>query len=461
MVGMVRVRAQIIGRRRLDKLHRDVLSGLDAALEAAQPARIIRRHIKLKGEVLSVDDLKFPLRNYRRIFVIGGGKASGSMGEEVERILGRRITSGLVIVPDYLKPRPQDRRIKYHPATHPVPTRTGMQGVLSMLELVKTVSHLDLVIVLLSGGGSALMPLPAKGISLNDEARTTSLLIKSGASIQEINAVRKHLSQIKGGRLAERLYPATVLSLIISDVVGDELDAIASGPTAPDPTTYADAKSVLVKYHLWPRIPRNAREVIHDGVAGSIPDTPKEAHRAFRSAHNLIIGTNRESCVAAASTMRKAGYRTMILSRRIVGEAREIGYLLGSIASDIRENGLPFVPPAALVAGGETTVTVGGKGTGGRNEELSLAIAMKISGSKGVVATSLATDGIDGQTDSAGAIVDGRTVTRGRELGMEPDEYLKNNDSYHYFRRLKDLITTGPTGTNVNDIMILAAAEKA
>lgn len=305
------------------------------------------------------------------------------------------------------------------------------------------------------------MPLPAEGISLKDEARTTSLLIKSGASIQEINTVRKHLSQIKGGRLAERLYPATVLGLIISDVVGDKLDAIASGPTAPDPTTYKDAKNVLVKYHLWPRIPRNAREVIGGGVSGSILDTPKEAHRAFRSVHNLIVGSNRESCLAAAATMRKEGYKTMILSRRIVGEAREVGQILGSIATDISENGLPLQPPAALIAGGETTVTVRGTGKGGRNQELCLAIAMEISGSKGVVTTSLATDGIDGETDMAGALVDGRTVARGRELGMEPEDYIKNNDSYHYFRRLGDLLTTGPTGTNVNDIMILAVAAKS
>ena len=457
---MGRVRPRILGRRPLDKLHRDVLSALNAALEAAQPARIIKRHLSVRSEVLSTSGLMFPLKNYRRIFVIGGGKASGYMGEEVERLLGKRITSGLVIIPDYLKPRPQGRRIKYHLATHPVPTSAGMQGVLSMLELVKNVSRSDLVIVLLSGGGSALMPLPAKGISLRDEADITSLLLKSGASIQEINAVRKHLSRIKGGRLAERLYPATVLSLIISDVVGDELDAIASGPTAPDPTTYTDAKSILVKYNLWPRVPRRAREVIDDGVSGSIPDTPKEDHVAFRSVHNLIVGRNRESCLAAALAMRKAGYRTLILSTRIVGEAREVGRILGSIATGIRESGLPLAPPAALVAGGETTVMVRGKGKGGRNQELSLATAMKISGSKGVVATSLATDGIDGQTEAAGALVDGTTVMRGRKLGMEPEEYMDNNDSYHYFRKLKDLIITGPTGTNVNDIMILAVRRK-
>ncbi len=454
---MIRVRPQITFGRVWDKLHRDVLAAMSEALAAAQPDRIIERHLKLDEDVLCADQLRFPLKDYRRIFVIGGGKASGYMAQEVERLLGKRIMSGLVSIPDYLKPRPRDRRIRYHPATHPVPTRKGMQGVLSMLDLVKNVSRSDFVIVLLSGGGSALMPLPAKGISLSDERYVTSLLLKSGASIQEINTVRKHLSQIKGGRLAEKLYPATVLSLIISDVVGDKLDAIASGPTAPDPTTFRDAKNVLFKYDLWSSIPASARKVIDAGLTGYIADTAKKADRAFRFVHNLIVGSNRESCIAAAAAMGKAGYATQILSTQITGEAREVGRILGSIIADVRDRGLPITPPAALVAGGETTVTIRGDGKGGRNQELALAAALRMSGYKGVAIGSLATDGIDGPTDAAGALSDGTTVTRGRKLGMEPEEYMRNNDSYHYFSKLKDLITTGPTGTNVNDIMILAA----
>ncbi len=454
---MIRVRPRITFGRVWDKLHRDVLTAMGEALAAAQPDRIIERHLKLDEDVLCADHLRFPLKDYRRIFVIGGGKASGYMAQEVERLLGKRIMSGLVSIPDYLKPRPRDRRIMYHPATHPVPTRKGMQGVLSMLDLVKNVSRSDFVIVLLSGGGSALMPLPAKGISLSDERYVTSLLLKSGASIQEINTVRKHLSQIKGGRLAEKLYPATVLSLIISDVVGDKLDAIASGPTAPDPTTFRDAKNVLFKYDLWSRIPASARKVIDAGLTGSIADTAKKADRAFRFVHNLLVGSNRESCIAAAAAMGKAGYATQILSTQITGEAREVGRILGSIIADVRDRGLPITPPAALVAGGETTVTIQGDGKGGRNQELALAAALRMSGYKGVAIGSLATDGVDGPTDAAGALSDGTTVTRGRKLGMEPEEYMRNNDSYHYFSKLKDLITTGPTGTNVNDIIILAA----
>src|SRR5207253_2310523 len=236
-----------------------------------------------------------------------------------------------------------------------------------------------LVIVVLSGGGSALMPLPVRGIGLNDEARVTSLLLKSGANINEINNVRKHLSQIKGGRLAARLYPATVLTLIISDVVGDKIDTIASGPTAPDPTTYHDAENILKKYDLWSQIPENARRVVTSGLSGSLPETPKRKNKVFRRVHNVIVGNNRASCLAAA---------------------------------------------------------------------------VKIRGSEEVVVGSFATDGIEGRTDAAGAVADGSTINRGLKLGMDPEEFLRTNDSYHYFSRLKDLVITGPTGTNVNDIMI-------
>jgi len=455
---MIRVPARTQRRRGLDKLHRDVLTAMDAALAAADPARIIRKHLRLNGPILRADKLWFLLRDYRRIFVIGGGKASGYMADEVEKLLGKWITRGLVIIPDYLRPKPRGRRIRYRPSTHPIPTRKGMEAVQAMLRLVKNVSRDDMVIVLLSGGGSALMPLPVEGISLNDEARVTSLLLKSGASIEDINTVRKHLSQVKGGRLAARLYPATVLTLIISDVVGDKIDAIASGPTAPDPTTYHDAEQVLKKYDLWSQIPTNARRVITEGLSGSIPDTPKKESKAFKHVHNLIIGNSRASCQAAGAAMTKAGYKTQVLSIQITGEAREAGRIFGSIARDIRDNALPFAPPGALVAGGETTVTVRGKGKGGRNQELVLAAGVKINGSGGIVVGSFATDGIEGHTDAAGALGDGTTVTRGLELGMDSEQYLGKNDSYHYFSKLKDLVITGPTGTNVNDITILAVS---
>jgi len=454
---MIRVRARTQRRRGLDKLHRDVLHAMNLALAAADPTRIIRKNLKLAGSILYVGKLQYPLKDYRRIFVIGGGKASGYMAEQIEKLLGNRITRGLVIIPDYLRLTPRTRRIRYHPATHPIPTIKGVEGVLAMLRLVYDISRDDLVIVLVSGGGSALMPLPVEGINLDDEAKVTSLLLKSGASIEEINTVRKHLSQVKGGRLAERLYPATVLTLIISDVVGDKIDSVASGPTVPDPTTYRDVELVLKKYDLWFQIPKNARRIITRGLSGSIPETPKQKDKVFRRVQNVIVGNNRASCLAAASAMTKAGYGTQVLSIQIAGEAREVGRIFGSIVRDIRENSLPFAPPAALIVGGETTVTVRGNGKGGRNQELALAAAVKISGSSGVVVGSFATDGIEGRTNAAGAVADGSTITRGLRLRMDPEEYLRNNDSYQYFSKLKDLVITGPTGTNVNDIAILAA----
>ena len=437
-------------------MHQDVLDAMRDALAAADPARFIKAHLKLDEQTLRADNFRFTLEVYRRIFVIGGGKAAGRMAEAIERILGKWITGGLVIVPDYQWLRRQIHGIQYRFASHPIPSRKGVEGVVAMLGVVQNVTRDDMVIVLLSGGGSALMPLPVEGVSLKDEASVTSLMLKSGARIEEINGVRKHLSQIKGGRLAERLYPATVLSLIISDVVGDKIDAIASGPTAPDPTTYRDAKNVLEEYDLWQRIPRRPRKVIADGIAGSIPETPKKESKAFERVHNIIVGTNQEARLAAASSMKEAGYRTQILPTQINGEARRVGRTFGSIANDIKNNPVPIPSPMALVAGGETTVTVHGKGRGGRNQELALAAAMKISGSDAVVIGSFATDGIEGDTDAAGALADGSTVKRGLRLGMDPRKYLENNDSYRYFSRLGDLIVTGPTETNVSDIMIVA-----
>src|SRR5438046_4086796 len=293
---MKRVRARTQRKHGLDKLQRDVLHAMNAALVAADPARIIRKNLKLTGSILHVGTFQYPLKDYRRIFVVGGGKASGYMAEEIEKLLGNWITRGLVIIPDYLRPTPRTRRIIYHPATHPIPTRKGVEGVLAMLRLVDDISRDDLVIVLVSGGGSALMPLPVEGINLDDEAKVTSLLLRSGAGIEEINIVRKHLSQVKGGRLAERLYPANVLTLIISDVVGDTIDSIASGPTAPDPTTYHDVEIVLKKYDLWFQIPKKARRIITRGLLGSIPEIQKQQDKVFHGDQNALVGNDGAYC---------------------------------------------------------------------------------------------------------------------------------------------------------------------
>jgi glycerate 2-kinase len=454
--SMIRVHTRHSLNRRLDETRRDVLNAMENALYAADPCNAIRRHVRIAHATLRVDDLAYSLKRFRRIFVIGAGKATAKMANAIENILADKITSGLVIVPDYVRPLPSGPRIMYHAGSHPIPSRKNVDGVTEMLSLVKNPLRDDLIIVLLSGGASALMDYPSKDITLEDEKRTTSLLLKSGASIQEINTVRKHISRVKGGRLAEILEPAHVLTLIISDVIGNEIDAIGSGPTAPDPTTYHDARQILTKYELWSRIPAHVQRIIDTGNRGSLLETPKPGDSSFRRVRNVIVGNNRESCQAATAEMTRAGYESRILSTRLVGEAREVGRILGSIMTETRDN-YTKSRPAALITGGETTVTVKGGGKGGRNQELALAAALEIEGCKGIVIGSLATDGVDGPTDAAGALVDGTTISRGRRRGMEPQDYLDDNNSYSYFSRLGDLIRTGPTGTNVNDIMILSA----
>ena len=454
---MSRVRACPITRRRPDKLHRDVLDAMDAALEAANPRTVIRKHVKLVGSKLIIGNLTYSLKRYRRILVIGAGKASGRMGEETEKLLGPKIAQGFVIVPDYMKPWPKSRRITYVGASHPIPTEKTVQRTAQLIRLAESAGREDLVIMLLSGGASSLMELPLSGLRLQDLRKTTDLLLKSGAKIQEINTVRKHLSRVKGGRLAEILRDTHLLTLIISDVIGDEIDAIGSGPTAPDSTTYKDARRVLEKYNIWSKVPSALRKTLERGVKGSLHETPKKGDRVFRNVRNVIVGTNRQSCDEAVRRLKRSGYAASILSTHFVGEAKEAGSILGSVVTDIRNSGLPIAPPAAIVCGGETTVTIMGNGKGGRNQELALAASLAIDGTKNVVVGTLATDGVDGPTDAAGAIVDGKTVLRGHKLGMSADNYLRKNDSYNFLKRTGDLVKTGSTGTNVNDVMILAS----
>ncbi len=397
------------------------------------------------------------MASFRRVIVLGGGKASGKMAAELEHILGDRISGGFVIVPEYQTPRPDCRRIKVHPASHPIPSKSGVAGVQKMLELVGTPNKNDLMLCLISGGGSALMSSPLESLTLSDVRSATDLLLKSGAEIGETNAVRKHITAISGGRLARALYPAAVLSLIISDVVGDPLDAIASGPTAPDPTTYIEAGAILRKYGLWSRVPAGVRETISRGVAGELAETPKAGSRVFRRVKNIVVGSNRISCLAAAKSLRRNGYTTLVLSTTMRGEAREMGRLFGGMLFEMAEYGLPVRPPGCIIAGGETTVTVHGPGLGGRNQELVLSAALEVDGMKRALIASLGTDGIDGPTTAAGAVADGGLVRRAREGGVDAGAYLARNDSNSFFKKVGGLLMTGPTGTNVNDIMIAMA----
>jgi glycerate-2-kinase len=324
-----------------------------------------------------------------------------------------------------------------------------------MLEIAEQANEDDLIICLISGGGSSLMPLPRGAVSVADKREITNALLKCGATINEINTVRKHISDFKGGWLAKKAYPATVLNLILSDVVGDPLDFIASGPTVPDSTTFSDAINVLKKYSLWDTTPVAIRKVLSDGEKGLIPETPKAGDKIFKKVFNVVVGNNRFASLAACEHLKSEGLNTLLLTATLEGEARHVGVMLASIAHEVLASGNPIPKPSGIVAGGETTVTVSGKGLGGRNQEIALAAAQKLNRMNGVVVASISTDGVDGPTDAAGAISDGKTIARASELRLTPEKYLLENDSYHFFSKLGDLIFTGPTGTNVNDISVI------
>jgi len=442
------------GETQLDRKARTLaLKSLESALNAADPRQIIKSKLSLRNSTLQVNSHSFNLKKFRHIYVIGGGKASGSMAEALEELLDNRIKSGLVNVPRGSKNK--TKRIKLHQASHPIPDETGVEGTRRMMGIAEQAEKDDLIICLISGGGSSLMPLPRGEVSLADKKEITNALLKSGATINEINTVRKHISDFKGGWLAKKAYPATILNLILSDVVGDPLDFIASGPTVPDSTTFSDAIRVLKKYGLWAKASASIRKVLAEGEKGLIPETPKAGDKAFKKVVNVIVGNNRLASLAACECLKSSGLNTLLLSATLEGEARHAGVVLASIAHEVSMSGNPVSRPAGIVVGGETTVTVTGKGSGGRNQEIVLAALQKLKSINGAIVASLSTDGIDGPTDAAGAIADGRILARAMKTGLAPEEYLVNNDSYHFFSKLGDLIFTGPTGTNVNDISII------
>lgn len=431
------------------------LAGLEAALDAVDPRDAVKAKVALRGDLLKIDGHSLDLRRFGKVFVVGGGKASGLMAEALEEILGDRLAGGALNVPHETLGRYKTRRIRLQGASHPVPDEAGVEGTRRILDLAGQAGEGDLVICLISGGGSSLMPLPRGGVSLSDKRRVTEALLRSGATINEFNAVRKHISDFKGGWLAKKAYPATVFSLLLSDVVGDPLDVIASGPTVPDTTTFGDAVKVLKKYRLWREAPESVKKVLLEGEKGLIPETPKADDEAFKKVHNIVVGNNRSACMAAYSNLRNAGLNTLLLTSRMEGEARHMGTMLAAIAREISASGSPVARPAALVIGGETTVTVVGGGVGGRNQEIALGAALKMDGIDGAAFASINTDGIDGPTEAAGALVDGKTLLRSQEAGLNAEDFLANNDSYTFFSKLGDLVFTGPTGTNVNDISIV------
>jgi glycerate 2-kinase len=424
-----------------------------AALKAVDPIEAVFRYVKVVDGGLQIGERRFEFKDYDRILVVGAGKAGAPMVKALEDLLGDRISDGVIVVKEgHGLPL---QHVRTHEAGHPVPDERGIRGAEDILSLVSAAGARDLVLCVISGGGSALLVAPAEGVALADKQEVTRILLACGADIHEINTVRKHLSRAKGGWLARCAHPATVITLILSDVIGDDLNVIGSGPTVPDPSTFADAEGVFKKYDIWQRIPSSVKDRFQKGLRGDIQDTPKSGDLAFQSCYFELVGTNIQALIAASKEAERQGYRPLILSSTVEGEAREVVKMLTAIAKEVRSSANPIPAPACILCGGETTVTLQGGGKGGRNQEFALAAALIIEGMENVVVLSGGTDGTDGPTDAAGAIADGTTVTRARAKGFDPLDYLRRNDSYHLLQALGDLVITGPTRTNVMDVYMV------
>ena len=427
----------------------------NASLKAVDPYISVKR---FAGRIRSA----YTNGNSNRLLVAGFGKAAWPMARAIGDTLGDLVSKGIVITKyghaGSRRPEVSGRqpKVTIFEAGHPVPDENGVKGTGEIIGLLKDADENTLVVCLISGGGSALLVSPYKGITLNEKQKVTQLLLNAGANIEELNTVRKHISGVKGGRLAEAAYPARVISLMLSDVIGDRLDVIASGPTSPDPTTYDDALKVMKKYGLTDKSPAGILDVINKGAGRMIPDTPGEGNVIFERVENIIIGSNRLALDAAKQRAEELGFNADIISSELTGEARDAAKWL---AEKVRKHGSAGARkgkrPLCLISGGETTVTVKGNGLGGRNTEFALAFSMEIEGEKGVVLLSAGTDGTDGPTDAAGAIVDGETIKKAKASGIDPASYLNNNDSYNFFKEVDSLLITGPTGTNVMDLQIV------
>ena len=438
----------------LENVYRDAVRAVDSA-------SLIQSRVKKDGRKLSIlgTDTKISedLSLYRQVIVLGIGKASARMASAMENILGDEISAGFVITKygHGLKLR----KIKVMEAGHPVPDENSLEGARILLRMAEAADVHTLIINLISGGGSSLLCLPADGISLEDKRQTTNALLASGADIDEMNCIRKHISKVKGGGLAKIASPARLINLILSDVIGDSIDTIASGITAPDHTTFQDALSIIRKYALEDKLPQAVRDHLVQGGEGNIPETPKAGNPVFRNTVNIILGNNTLACDAARKTAQGLGYDARILSTTLAGEAFEAGYYFAQLAKVIDSGESGIAKPAAMIAGGETTVTIRGKGKGGRNQEMALAFALEMHRiypeSPNIFFLSAGTDGSDGPTDAAGAFVTPALMEKMKTISAQAAACLAQNDSYNFFRGTGDLFKTGPTYTNVCDIQIL------
>jgi glycerate 2-kinase len=446
-----------------------ILAGIfNAALAAADPYNAVLNAASVEHDQLKIAGAKYDLAAFERIIVVGAGKATARMALAVESLLGNRIAAGLIVVKDgHTAPLDIIDQVE---AAHPVPNEAGIAGTLRILNMVRGADEKTLVICLLSGGASALLIAPADGVmhggvthgsvTLQDKQDATRLLLNAGASINELNAVRKHLSSVKGGRLAQAAFPAQLVTLSISDVIGDALDVIGSGPTSPDASTFADAWAVIAKYGLQQRFPPRVTDYLQRGIAGQKPETVKENDPCLTKTRNVIVAGIRQALDAAKDRAAQLGYSVQTVSATLQGEARDAAHFLAQ-AARAELGAMRANERRCLLCGGETTVTVRGSGKGGRNQEFALAFALEIEGWQGVSLLSAGTDGSDGPTDAAGAMVDGSTASRARSLGIDPLRYLEQNDSYGFFQRFDTAsggrchFKTGPTGTNVMDIQIV------
>ncbi|WP_299643376.1 glycerate kinase [uncultured Chloroflexus sp.] len=426
-----------------------------AALAAVDPAQATAVSLRREGDWVIAGERRYDLRAFDRVWLVGAGKAGAAMAQAAAAILGDRLSGGIVVVKDDGVPLPAIPGVTVVQAAHPTPDERSVAAGRQIAALLAQAGARDLVVALISGGGSALLNLPVPGVTLADLQRLTAELLACGAPIGAINTLRKHLDQLKGGGLARLTAPATLIALILSDVVGSPLDVIASGPTVADPTTFADALALLDHYELRDRCPPAIHAYLTAGVRGEQPETLKPGDPLLATVQNVGIGSNAQAARAALAAAQVAGLNAMLLTTYLEGEAREVGRVLAGIAREIVTSDQPLPRPACIIAGGETTVTLRGTGLGGRNQELALSAALALEGLTDAAVIALATDGGDGPTDAAGAVATGATVARARALGLDPLDHLRRNDAYPFFAALDDLLRPGPTGTNVNDLVFV------
>ena len=422
--------------------HAVALEALTAGIEAADPTRLTRERVGIDGETLRIGDETISLTEFKQIRVIGGGKAAGVVAAELEGILGERLDGGVVVTNNPV----ETDRIEVLAGDHPVPSQHGVDSTRRLLTVAEDAGAETLLVAVITGGGSALMTAPAEGITLSELQSTTQSLLESGASIDEINAVRKHCSALKGGQLAATAAPARVCGLVLSDVVGNDLSTIASGPFVADPSTFAEARAVVERYEL--QVPDGLQQRLQAGVDGEVAETPKSGDPVFEHVSTTLLGDSMVAVQAAAKAAKQEGFEPLVLSSRIRGDSQAAATTQAAVAEEVLSTGNPLSPPAVVVSGGETTVTVEGAGTGGPNQEFAVAGGLAVEAGEVVVAA-VDTDGIDGPTDAAGGIVDGSVDSERAESA------LAEHDSYPFLESVDGLVRTGPTGTNVNDLRVV------